>query len=317
MKSISPATLTLVMLLAVGGLIAAYVAKKVFASEEGPPPVGVTNVPMALSDLEPGTLISEQHIGMGPLRNDKRERDTVTNKEILIGRVVKEPIKVAQPIKTGQLYPAGMRPKLEVREGMKAVSILLDDGPSIVDGLVQPGEYVDVHFAPDSVPTEVASYRAGFIMKLFDGVKLLAINRQTQASNVQRTSNTVTLELTPKQANVILLAQQKGVLNLALNNTGEGNGDIALDSEQRVTLEQILGIEPPTPPVAPFKMEVYHGSNRANYSFRDGKFDDGTPQENTRQYSPREVPSTAAPGRTASGSSDREPQREVTSPLDV
>ncbi len=276
MKSISPATLTLVMLLAVGGLIAAYVAKKVFAREDAPAPPGVSNVPMALADLEPGTLITEQHIGMGPLRVDKRERDTITNKDVLIGRYVKNRIKAAEQIRTGDIYPSGERPPLAVEKGMVAVTISLGTKSSIVDGLVRPGDYVDIHFSPTTIPGDNPRYKSGFIMKLFSGVKLIAINGLTQPSNIRSASNTATLELTEKQANVMFLAQQKGELNLALCTTGPGNGDIALDSADRVTLEQILGLEPPPEPKKPFQMEVFHGGGRATYQFNDGRYYDGT-----------------------------------------
>lgn len=335
MKSISPATLTLVMLLAVGGLIAAYVAKKVFAREDAPAPPGVSNVPMALSDLAPGTLITEQHIGMGPLRNDKRERDMITNKDIIVGRYVKEPIKAAQPIRTGLLYPAGQRPPLGVEKGMVAVTISLGERSSIVDGLVQPGDFVDIHFSPNTIPNDDPRYRNGFIMKLYSGVKLIAINGQTQSSNVNSSQNTATLEVTEQQANVMFLCQQKGELNLSMNTSGKGDGDLALDSQDRVTLEQILGLEPLPEPKKPFEMEIYHGGGRSTYQFDDGKWYAGDNNDNNL---PRGVPrerSSSTFTRGARGVSDasdpaqnqtqdpgvenepRSQPREVLSPNDV
>jgi len=334
-KSISPATLTLVMLLAVGGLIAAYVAKKVFAREDGPPPPSVSNVPMAVSDLPVGKLITEGDIAMGPLRNDKRERDMILNKDLIIGRYVKEPIKAAQPVRSGYLYASGQRPPLDVEKGMVAVTVSLGERSSIVDGLAQPGDYVDVHFSPNTIPNDHPAYKNGFIMKLFTGVKLIAVNGLTQASNVQTSSNTATLELTEKQANVMILAQQKGEINLALSTSGKGNGDLALDSADRVTLEQILGLEPLPEPKKPFEMEIYYGGGRSTYQFQDGRWFDG--DDNTRNLPrgyQRERTSSAfsrgaqgisdsndpEKGRTQDKGAANEPRtqpREVLSPNDV
>ena len=100
MRRITPALLTVVMLGVVGLLVVAYIGKKLLA-REAPAPVDTRmSVPMALTELEPGTRITEAHLAMGPVDRTKVTRDTVLTSRVLLGRVVKNKIEAAQPLST-------------------------------------------------------------------------------------------------------------------------------------------------------------------------------------------------------------------------
>lgn len=269
MKRLTPAFLTILMLGVVGLLVLGYVAKRMFAQEEAPPAERV-NVPMALADLPPGTLITEAHLGLGPARPEDMTRETIRNSTALVGRIVKNAIPAAQPISTLDLYLPNEFPPMVIEPGMQALTISLGSASDTVDGLVRPNEYVDVHFSPTSVPDR--RFPTGLTMTLFKGVKVLAINRSvTGATGVGRGSNSVTLELTNAQANIMIEAQTKGAITLTYNPTGYGGGGVDLSNEDRATLDEILGLEPPTPPTPPQLTEIYTGNGRRVMAFRDGK----------------------------------------------
>ncbi len=269
MKRLTPAFLTILMLGVVGLLVLGYVAKRMFAQEEAPPEERI-NVPMALADLPPGTMITEAHLGLGPARREDMSRETVRNSTALVGRIVKNPIGAAQPISTLDLYLPNEYPPMEIAPGMQALTISLGSASDTVDGLVRPNEFVDVHFSPSSVPDR--RYPTGLTMTLFKGVKVLAINRSvTGASAVGRGSNSVTLELSNAQANILIEAQTKGAITLTYNPTGFGGGGVDLTNEDRATLDEILGLEPPTPPTPPQLTEIFTGNGRRVMAFRDGK----------------------------------------------
>jgi hypothetical protein len=84
-------------------------------------------------------------------------------------------------------------------------------------------------------------------------------------------STTVTLELTPEQANIILLAKDKGELQLTYTPEGKGNGGVAIADADRATLSEILGLTEPKKEPAPYTAEMYFGSSRSVISFKDGK----------------------------------------------
>ena len=140
------------MFVIVGGLIAAYVAKNLLATEEKAPVVQTRTVPMALADLKPGTVIGPAHIGSGRIKMSELAPEMLLNEQGLLGRVVKKPIKAANPIFSSQLYLPNEHPPLPVGKGMRAVSVSVANSTALVDGLIRPGQYADIHLTPSNFP---------------------------------------------------------------------------------------------------------------------------------------------------------------------
>ncbi|MDQ6931995.1 MAG: Flp pilus assembly protein CpaB [Candidatus Eremiobacteraeota bacterium] len=149
-----------------------------------------------------------------------------------------EPDAIAEPAKaTGALslitIPSGAtltaskigRPTdvgLPVRltRGMRAVSISIDKVKG-VSGLLQPGDRVDVIAIPPRSGTEPPL--AATILR---GVRVLALgnsleNAAATPSPEEQNSTTVTLEVTPKQANLIAMADVNATLRLSLRSPRE------------------------------------------------------------------------------------------------
>ncbi len=277
MRRLTPAVLTLIMFGVVGLLVAAYVAKNLLAREETVAQPTTRNVPMAVSDIPAGSVITANHLGMGPYPIERLDRDMLLVNRVIEGRVAKEDIKAAQPIRANQLYQPGELPSLsdKVGPGMRAVTVEVANSGAMVDGLVKPGEYVDVLFTYNA-SGDSDQFQGGLTMRLFEGVKVIAYNRSLQQSRIDRSGNRVTLELSGPQANIITLAKDRGALTLTYNPAGAGDGGLALTSEERVTLYEILGLKPQSPDPVPFMSEVYRGSSRATTYFSDkGRLLDG------------------------------------------
>lgn len=270
----TPARLTILMLMVVAALVVAYVAKSFLFAGEETRVAELRNYPMLVSNLEPGAVITEAHLAQGPKRVDDPANPPVRtwarSNAILVGRVVKESLKAGQPIDTQMLYPPGEFPPVAVTLGMRAVSIEVGSGAAVVDGLVKQGEYVDVHFSPTANDDD--RFRGGVILTMFKGVKVLSLNRTGTGGRFARGGNTVTLELTPEQANIMLLAQQKGSINLIYTPDGKGAGGIAVAEEDRVYFEEILGLKKPEEPKKPLLTELYYRTGRSVTAFND----DGT-----------------------------------------
>ena len=201
------------MLGVVGLLVTMYFAKSMFAKEELPDPDPIQNIPMALTELAPGTKITKEHIGVGRARKSSVTPETVISDRILIGRIVKETIEAAKPIQSSSLYPPNEGPPLELEAGMRAVTVSLGGSSAGTLQLVTPGQYVDLLFSPDQLPNYDNS--GGLIMTLFKGVKIIAMNGVTTGGlRASRGAAQVTFELTPEQANILLLAETKGKLDI-------------------------------------------------------------------------------------------------------
>lgn len=265
MRRLSPALLTMVMLGVVGLLVVLYVGKKLLARDTTPPADPTVSIPMSLTDLEPGVRITEAHLATGPALRSKLGRDVVLTSRSIVGRVVKNKILATQPIKSSDLYAPGQNAPLDVTPGMVAVTV-----PISAPFAAGRGQYVDVHFIPEADPDQEET--GGRIMTLFKGVKILEISSSTS----NRAAANVTLELSREQANIILLAKDRGDLNFVFAPEGKGTGVVGLNDEDRATLYEILGYtqKPVVPPTPPFVTELFEGAGRKVHSFRDGRIDD-------------------------------------------
>jgi pilus assembly protein CpaB len=259
------------MFLMVGGLITLYVGKVLFATEDATT-IEMTSVPMAVVQLAPGTKVTPAHLGIGRIQANERIPEMLLSDEGILGRVVKETIPAATPIMSRQLYRPGEGPPLDLGTGMRAVSVSVGESVAMVNGHVKPGQFVDIHLTPSATD---ARFRGGLTLTLFQGVKVLAINRSTQPASVERIGNAVTLELSPQQANIMILARERGEITLSFNPEGRGSGGVTVGSEDRVTLEEILGLKPLPQSAPPFTVESFKGSNRTKLQFRNGKRIDG------------------------------------------
>lgn len=109
---------------------------------------------------------------------------------------------------------------VRLTDGMRAVSIQVDKVKGL-SGLLQPGDRVDVIAqAPktDNVPPPAST--------ILRGVRVLAIGDSLEYSSAtpspqEETATTVTLEVTPKQADMLVMADINATLRLALRSPKE------------------------------------------------------------------------------------------------
>ena len=274
MKRLTPATLTLVMFGILGLLVVGYVAKSLLAVPEKKVVAAVRDIPMAITDIAPGTILTDKHLGLGKIPVADLTREMLLTNRVIVGRVVKTPLKAAEPIKANQLFQHGERPPLVLANGMRAVTVQVGDGASMVDGMIKPGDHVDVLFTTMSGGGSGSSdLEGGLTMRLFEGVKILAINGSSTQAGVDRGSNYVTLELTEPQTNIVVLAHDKGKITLTFNPSGKGNGGVSLTNTERITFYEILGLRRGEAPKPPFTTEIFRGPARSTLVFDDkGRF---------------------------------------------
>ncbi|MBC7819559.1 MAG: Flp pilus assembly protein CpaB [Planctomycetaceae bacterium] len=277
---ITPAKVTMLMLVSVAGLIGMYVVKGLMKAEPKPERPRIVAVPLATAHLAPGTKITDAHVGLGPIAPQELKGDILRSTRVIVGRVVKEAIEPGKPLHGTQLYEPGENVPLEVAEGKQAMAVTVKHSSELVDGLIKPGNFVDLHFTLDSQNRDAIDARisplGGVSMTLLKGVKVLAVNKNFRQGPVLATGNSVTLELAHEQINILLVTKQRGTISLTFNPSGEGNGGIALSNADRVTLWEVLGLKKTVvvqsaPPEKPFVTDVYRGSNQNAYRWdKDG-----------------------------------------------
>lgn len=133
-----------------------------------------------------------------------------------------------------------------VQPGMRALSLPLG-GPQAVSSMIEPNDRVDVlgtfSFPSKTVPGEMETVT----LTVLQDVTVLATGQQMAkqmamlSSQRPNTYNTVTLEVTPREAELLVFAQQlKGSLSLTLRNSADVSFEKDLPSVDFSKLETSL-----------------------------------------------------------------------------
>jgi len=166
----------------------------------------------------------------------------------IIGRRLREPLKQGQPFLTTSLYLEGTGPSLagRLRSGFRAVSVLVSETHG---GNVEPGSYVDVVFRAQPRPGRLGEASIPeMTMPLLRRVEVLEADRSKTAGMGADAKTLVTLAIPAQKAEVLAVVEGRGELWLVATSLKETDG-IAATAGPRLTLENVLEIPLPEPPV--------------------------------------------------------------------
>jgi pilus assembly protein CpaB len=129
-----------------------------------------------------------------------------------------EPIRKERLIKTGE---GGLMSAL-LPTGSRAVAITIDNrGANSAGGFILPNDRVDVvRTFRDEAASKAAGADVILSETLLRNIRVLAIGQNIQEHNGEKVvvGETATLELDPRQVEIVLLAQRLGQLSLALRS---------------------------------------------------------------------------------------------------
>ncbi|MCP5387639.1 MAG: Flp pilus assembly protein CpaB [Novosphingobium sp.] len=149
----------------------------------------------------------------------------------LLGTVVRYPITAGQPVTQGGLVAPGDRGFLAAAlgPGMRATTIPVS-AKTGVGGFVFPGDHVDLMLT-QTVRGEGGGEPLRTTETILRNVRVLATDRSTETSvedgkTIVRGFRTVTLEVTPKIAEKIQVAQTIGTLSLSLRSLADNQSEL-------------------------------------------------------------------------------------------
>jgi pilus assembly protein CpaB len=193
------------------------------------------HVLVAVKALPVGTIVDAESFRFQPWPKDLVESAYYVQGAIdlakLSGSVVRNPVTVGQPVTQGSLIQPGDRGFLAAAlgPGMRAISVPVS-AQSSVAGFIFPGDRIDL-----MLTQSVAGGGDGDPLKVSEtilrNVRVLATDQRTDALGadgkpvVQPYSN-VTLEVTPKIAEKIAVAQTVGSLSLSLRSIADNSADL-------------------------------------------------------------------------------------------
>lgn len=208
------------------GLVAVYLANSYFTAQERrieQANVGTTRVAIAARPMNYGEAIQEQDVRFADYPTDTLPPGTYASLEELMPegktRHVLRPFQVNQPFLAADLTGEGEGASLAaiLPDGMRATTVRVNT-VSGVAGFIHPNDTVDV-----VITRQALGGGGGQVTDvLLQNVKVIAMDQRasdTAAGNAV-VSSTATLEVTPIDAQKLVLGQQLGTLSLILRKPG-------------------------------------------------------------------------------------------------
>ena len=196
-----------------------------------PPPPAQNEILVAKKDLPAGTLLKPDDLGWQAWPEEGVisayiPKDT-RSPEDFTGSVVREGIHVGQPVMDSMVVKPGDSGFLAavLKPDMRAVSVSINPTTGI-SGFVFPGDRVDVilTMSVQDRQDEKSANRAS--ETVLEDVRVIAVDQTTNDQDNQPViAKNVTLEVTPKQAEVVTLVSELGKLSLSLRSIVLPEGD--------------------------------------------------------------------------------------------
>jgi pilus assembly protein CpaB len=281
-----PIVIVLIVLALGTALIAAYLAKVYVASQTTPvqattTQTGTENVLVAARDLNPGTVLEEGDVRWEPWPKDSIDSRFIVQQaaapeapsqpandnqpeaekapqapQDFVGQIVRRPVMAGEPMSQSMVIKQGDGSVVaaNLAPGKRAITISVTPATGVA-GLILPNDHVDV--AMDSTPRElagltgwndvIARYATETVIK---DLRVIAINQKMShdpKTGVGENGSLVTLEVTPAQAEKLLVAKQIGSLTLILRSMVKGPNDnlqqtFTMDVRASRTLSSLIAL---------------------------------------------------------------------------
>lgn len=214
---------------------------KVAAADDG------VQVLVATRDMKPGDILDpknsawrnwdEKKVYKGMITREKGA-DTPAEGKLKRALAAGEPITDAAVVsdKDASMMTALLKP------GMRAVGVKVNAETS-AGGFIMPGDYVDVvlsHKIRTKSDSPEAMAAVGVVDEnvsetIISGLQVLAIDQKSEKNDEAKVGRTATLAVTPKQAEILLLAVRMGDLSLTLRGLSDSaiGDDKAAESSKK------------------------------------------------------------------------------------
>jgi pilus assembly protein CpaB len=176
---------------------------------------------VAAQEIPPRVPITAAMLGRATRPTSAIDPNAMTDPKQVVGALSLITIPAGSSVTSAMIgHPADIGLPVRMARGMRAVSVQIDKVKGI-SGLVEPGDRVDVIAQPPKANS--APPPASAILR---GVRVLAIgdsleNSSATPSPQEANATTVTLEVTPKQADLLVMADLNTTLRLALRSPKE------------------------------------------------------------------------------------------------
>ena len=220
-------------------------------------------IAVAAQDIPMGDPISPEFVRLEPWPKPKIPRGAITDVQNVVGRRPKTRIYANTPILENQLLGKGdsaVDPTEHIPPGYRVVSVQVDEVIG-AGRLIRPGDRVDILvFIQRNLARGIPETVTRTILQ---DVKVFAVGDQFDLQTVERkqsiTARSVSLLVTPRQAEILMLATELGSIRLSLRSHADGGltelpgcsprdlGAVAVDSPPPSSSPLAVALPPPSP----------------------------------------------------------------------
>ncbi len=231
------------------GLIAAVSVSRYLASAQAYTK-NLNNVVIAKVEIPVGSRIIAEQLTVAQFPRSVSPDGVFTKvDENLIGRVAVTRIAAREPITESRLAPIGSAAGLSsvIPEGYRAMNVRVDDVVGI-SGFIMPGALVDVVVTIE--PPEGGNQRERISKIVLQNIKVLAngqnLDKPKNEKEAERVK-TVTLQVTPDQAEKLALASSEGRLQLVMRNSIDQGDEVTAGATKQSLLTGDRAVPVPEP----------------------------------------------------------------------
>jgi pilus assembly protein CpaB len=217
-------------------------------------------VVIALRDVSEGNALDRASLAVAEWAVNTIPAGAFASVDSVVGRVTRVDVFRGEVIVPGRLAPDGTTAGIQVKitPGKRAVALRIDD-VSGLNGMIQANSRVDVLVATRDVKTQKD------VAKTFmSNMRVLAVGTITQQSADSRPiqAATVSLEVTPAEAERLMIAQTQGRIQLSLRGYGDPDSIRTTGANSEDVLAQLRAAPVANVDPAPTRKAPSAGSGR-------------------------------------------------------
>lgn len=224
----------------IAGLAAVFLATRWMQSQGG----DKGRIAVANTDIELGGRISPEMIRMADWPLGSVPTGAYNEATKLDGRVVTVAMQRGEPLIEARLAPIGTKGGLSavVPQGKRAMTVRVNDVVGVA-GFALPGTYVDVMVNTQNEGGQRNDRDHSVSKIVLERILVLAVAQEADRDATKpKVVNAVTLELTPKDAELLDLARSVGTLSLVLRNQIDPK---STEATTGATKAELLGLAKP------------------------------------------------------------------------
>jgi len=213
----------------------------------------LNNVVIAKVEIPVGSRIIAEQLTVAQFPRSVAPEGTFAKiDDNLIGRVAVTRIGAREPITDSRLAPVGSAAGLSsmIPEGYRAMNVRVDDVVGI-SGFIMPNTLVDIVVVID--PPDNDNRRERISKIVLQNIKVLANGQNLDKPKNEKEAErvrTVTLQVTPEQAEKLALASSEGRLQLVMRNSIDQGDEVTPGANKKTLLSGERALPIPEPGIA-------------------------------------------------------------------